>query len=140
MTLTTQAAIAPLAAAAPASMVSTWAVPIIVALIAAGLLGYVRDGVKAWRDIKKRKTPEGRDSARVVAADESLLVVVKARDELENDNARLRLELQETRTRAAEDRAGWAAEKADMRQEIDTLSAKLRALLDEVEDLKTRHS
>lgn len=122
------------------SSVVTPITSILVALIAAGLLSYVRDAIKAIRHRRYAASPEGIASANVAAADGSLLVVVKARDELEADNARLRLELTETRARYTEDRNHWGAEKAEMRGEIDALSAKLRALLAEVEDLRTRHA
>ncbi len=113
---------------------------VVVALIAAGLLNYVRDAVKAIRARRAASTPEARDALHVTAADQSLLVVVKARDELADDNERLRTTITEERARHAEDRATWAAEKLELRQEIDDLESKLRALLDEVTSLRERHA
>lgn len=102
-----------------------------VAVVAAGGLTLAREAVKARRARQAATTP-------VAVADSSLLVVAKARDELEEDNVRLRVLIGEERTRHAEDRAVWAKEKAALRAEIDTLEAKLRMLLEEVAALRTR--
>jgi vacuolar-type H+-ATPase subunit I/STV1 len=129
-----------LAADASAGGGSSPVTEILVALIAAGLLSYVKDAVKAFRARHQARTPEGRDALHVTAADQSLVVVVKARDELEEDNRRLRETLTEDRMRYSEDRSRWDAEKRQMRDEIDSLEAKLRAMLTEVEALKSRHA
>lgn len=113
---------------------------IVVALISGGLLSYGKDAVKGYRARKDAATPEAREALAVGVADKSLLVVAKARDELEEDNARLRVTIVEERNRHAEDRAQWVAEKARLRAEIDALEGKLRALLSEVEDLRHRTS
>lgn len=113
---------------------------IAVALIAAGLLNYARDAFKAFRARKVAGTPEAREALHVATADQSLIVVARARDELVEDNVRLRLTISEERTRHAEDRAQWARDKAILRGEIDSLEAKLRGLLDEVTALRTRTS
>lgn len=111
---------------------------IVVAALGAGLLSYLRDAFKVWRNRSKAATPAGRDAIYVETADKSLLVVAKARDELGEDNARLRLSIVEERSRHAEDRAQWATEKRELRAEIDSLESKLRALLNEVSALRTR--
>lgn len=111
---------------------------IITALIAAGILTYVRDAYRAFRARRIAATPAAREALHVATADQSLLVVAKARDELVEDNTRLRVMLAEERTRSAEDRARAEREKALMRAEIDSLEAKLRGLLDEVTALRTR--
>lgn len=111
---------------------------VITALIGAGVLTYVRDAVRAIRARRTAATPEAREALHVATADQSLLVVAKARDELVEDNTRLRVTIAEERTRHAEDRAQWAREKAHLRAEIDSLEAKLRGLLDEVTALRTR--
>ena len=116
------------------------ATTVVVALIGAGVLSYLRDFAKGWRSRKEARTPEAREALAVGVADKSLLVVAKARDELEEDNARLRVTIVEERNRHAEDRAQWVAEKSRLRAEIDALEGKLRALLSEVEDLRHRTS
>lgn len=113
---------------------------ILTALITGGLLSFARDAWRAWKTRQHAHSPEGMESARVASANDSLLVVVKARDELEEDNRRLRETITEERARAAEDRAQAALEKSAMRAEIDSLEAKLRAMLTEVEALKNRHA
>lgn len=117
---------------------TTAATQIIVALIAAGLLSYIRDAIKTWRDARKANTPSARDAATVAEVDASLVVVAKARDELEEDNRRLRLTISEERARHAEDRDRWDREKRALREEIDGLEHRLRALLAEVEQLRHR--
>jgi len=111
---------------------------IVVALLGAGILTFLRDGLKALRLRRRAATPAGRDALYLETADKSLLVVAKARDELGEDNARLRLSIVEERSRHAEDRAQWARDKAVLRGEIDALEGKLRALLNEVSALRTR--
>jgi len=113
-------------------------VTITVALISAGLLQYARDAVKTWRAARDRRRPSARDAATIAEVDASLVVVAKARDELEEDNRRIRLTLSEERHAHAEDRARWEREKAGLRAEIDTLESKLRAMLVEVEQLRSR--
>lgn len=122
------------------TLISESLTPIIVALIGAGLLGFVRDGIRGFRARKAAGSPTARETLAVGVADASLLVVAKARDELEEDNARLRVSIVEERNRHAEDRAQWAREKAALRGEIDSLEAKLRGLLDEVTALRSRTS
>lgn len=106
---------------------------IVVALIGAGILNWVRDAYLARKAGKN--TPSAKNIAEV---DASLVVVAKARDELQQDNTRLRQELAEERASHNEDRDRWAYEKARLRDEIDQLEAKLRGLLREVEELRTR--
>lgn len=120
---------------------------VVVALIAAGLLNWFRDLIKDRKDRKNAATPEGRAAAHVVNVDHSLVVVAKARDELEADNARIRETLIEQRQQHAEDRERWAREKAQMREEIDVLEAKLRgageyidSLLAELVRIRDRHA
>lgn len=111
---------------------------VVVALIGAGLLSYGRDSLRAWKARRDQRLPSARDAISVREADASLLVVAKARDELEEDNRRLRVTISEERHRHAEDRATWAQEKSVLRGEIDALEAKLRALLAEVTALRTK--
>jgi molecular chaperone GrpE (heat shock protein) len=114
-------------------------VPVIVALIGAGALRYVEHIVRGLLQRRQAATPEGREAATVAAVSTSLAVVASARDELAEDNRRLRVMLSEERTRRAEDNAQHAAKEAGMRAEIDALEAKVRAVLAEFEDFRRRH-
>ncbi|MDT8915772.1 hypothetical protein [Amycolatopsis sp. PS_44_ISF1] len=113
---------------------------VLVALIAAGLLKYAVDLAKWWSARRKRKSPEGVQSANLATLDQSLAVVARARDELEADNARLRSQLAESDARHAAERATWAEEKASMKAEIHDLERRLREMLAEIENLKIRHA
>jgi vacuolar-type H+-ATPase subunit I/STV1 len=120
----------------------TWltaATNVVIALIAAGLLTFGRDLWQARKTKLLAATPEGRDAAHVMNVDQSLVVVARARDELEADNVRIRETLTEQRQQHAEDRERWAREKSLMRAEIDALETKLRALLAELERIRDRH-
>lgn len=124
------------------------ALALISALLGAGVLGYARELIK-WLVArrKNRKTPaqvEATEAAEkvhqaVIQADESLIVVARARDILYQDNAALRAERVEQDRRHALDRAEWARERAELRAELDAVDARLRAALDEVAVLRTRH-
>ncbi len=113
--------------------------PILVALIAGGLLKYTVDFFKWLRSRREARAPEAVASTRIATVDQSLAVVAKARDELEADNARLRAQMVETDARHEADRARWELRDKLRREEIEVLEAKLRALLVEVEKLKDRH-
>lgn len=112
---------------------------VIVALISFGALDWARSLVQN-RGQKKRlalatSSPEGRAHAQLEFADQSILVVAKARDELEADNDRLRATLTETRQDRANlvaehavEREAWRKEREAMRAEIDELSTRLRTV------------
>ncbi len=131
-----------------------WWVPIIVALISAGLFAWFKQIVTvAWKN-RRRATPAGRAHAArmedLALTDQSLVVVARARDELESDNARVRAERDEDARRHATERAAWDAERAQMRRDqaderaewarerqrmrdhIDDLEARMRAMLEEL--------
>ena len=107
-----------------------WFTQIAVALIAGGGLKYLLDWVK---DRKRARDASPRQ------VDASILTVSKAKDELEADNERLRRERQEDAARHASERAEWMRERAALRQEIADMENKLRSLLDEIAELRTRH-
>ena len=120
-----------------------WVVPIIVALIAAGLFGWLRDLWKNYKEKKAAALPEAVEAAAIHAAvaqaDESVLVVARARAELALDNKRLREEIAEKDLRHATERLEWRKERQELREEIDALEQKLRMALGEVQALKQRH-
>lgn len=101
-----------------------------VALIAGGTLQF---GYQVLKDRKRTRDATPRE------IDANLLTVAKAKDELEADNERLRQEREETAVRHAAERAEWAQERASLRAEIADMEMKLRSLLDELAELRTRH-
>lgn len=116
---------------------------ILAAAIGAGLLDTVVRGVQWFVKRRRMSQPEAREQAKVHAAvaeaDASLAVVARSRDELEDDNRRLREQNETERNRYEEDRAQWRAERAEMRTEIDGIETRLRSALDEVQTLKERY-
>lgn len=113
---------------------------VLVALIGAGVLRYLEAVVRWFIRRRTAATPAGQRAAVLVEADQTVTVVAHARDELAEDNRRLREQIVEERTRHSEDRAQWAAEKATMRGEIDALETRARELLTELIELKRRHA
>lgn len=113
---------------------------VLIALIAAGLLKYAVDLIRWVNARRLAKTPDGRQAMTIATVDQSLTVVARARDELQEDNARLRETLTSERARYDQERIRWEAREKSMRAEIDALEQKLRDLLSEVENLKIRHN
>jgi hypothetical protein len=113
---------------------------VLVALIGAGVLRYLEAVVRWFVRRRAAATPAGQRAAALTEADQTVTVVAHARDELAEDNRRLREQIVEERARHAEDRAQWTAEKAAMRGEIDALETKAREMLAELIELKRRHA
>lgn len=113
---------------------------VLVALIGAGVLRYL-EAVARWV-IRRRAaaTPAGQRATVLEEADQTVTVVAHARDELAEDNRRLRALIGEMRVQHSEDRAQWSAERATMRAEIDSLETRARELLTELIELKRRHA
>lgn len=103
--------------------------------------GGARYAFATYREIRARKDAKPTPSlAHLAEVDANILTVVKARDELAEDNLRIRAILGEER---AENRlvvTDLRRENAQLRADIAALEAKLRALLEELADLKARHS
>lgn len=123
---------------------SPW-VAVFLAIISGGGLKYLYDSLKDWRNA----TPVEIRKQSVV--DASIVTVSRARDELEDDNARIRKERDENAARFDSDRKAWDAERAQYRAEIDALRDQLLKereestrrydrLLDRLADLSARHS
>lgn len=120
------------------------------ALIGAGGLGYITDWLKQRR--LNNATPKSvRDTISANAAvDSSLAVVTKARDELGEDNERLRGLLETERENAevlrrtlyrereqhARERHDWEARESRHLARIDALEQRVTELLDEVHRLR----
>lgn len=93
---------------------------VVTALGSGGTVGLIAWGRERWRTQQPH-----------VVEQASLAVVAAARDELAEDNARLREQLQEERRRQDDERAGWSAERTRLITEIDSLWSQ-------VEDLRRR--
>ncbi len=118
-------------------------------LLSAGLAGFFRGQWKAWLVRRRVRAEDVADRRHMTEIDGSLLTVVRARDELEDDNRRLREQLAEERQRRVEDEARHQRERDEqearhererdaLRAEVDRLEEKLRECLAEVQDLKQR--
>lgn len=125
-------------------------VTIVSLLLGGGGLKYAYDAFRDWQ----RRPP--RELRQVGIVDANIATVVRARDELEEDNARLRQTLDEERKQRAEDesrhavdRARWlfdqeryradiARLEAQIRTERDDAAARYDALLETVHNLQLR--
>lgn len=104
------------------------------------------------RDIRNQIRNQPDKSQRHVATlDASLVTVARARDELEEDNSRLRAILAEERSRWDSERTTWNTERSSLRAEIEELKAQIRrereesdrrydVLLRRLSDLSARHA
>jgi chromosome segregation ATPase len=118
--------------------------PIIVALIGgSGVLGYVVSLVKQGRLLVRKGEASEQRLARIDETDRSLLVVAKARDELAEDNARLRAERAECdererllRLQIDRERAEHEAERQRWRERLLDLERKLAQMQGEIRRLK----
>jgi septal ring factor EnvC (AmiA/AmiB activator) len=74
----------------------------------------------AWKSWKNTSPREFR------TADASIATVSRARDQLEDDNTRIRAERDEDRIRFAAERAEWASERLALRADIARLETQIR--------------
>lgn len=119
------------------------AVTIIVALIGAGVLTFLRDGIRAVRrrwsessaDALERKAAE----ADLDAADKSSIRLIRENTALAARNEQLYAELTRSDARHSSEREDWQRERALMRAEMDDMERRLRDMLDELVELRTRH-
>jgi hypothetical protein len=120
-----------------------WFPTLLAALLGAGLLDLMAKGVRWIIGRNHASKPEVVEQAKVhaavVEADASLIVVAKARDELADDNQRLRDQNVTERARYDRDREEWRKERAELKRDIERMETKLRQALGEVHDLKVRH-
>jgi DNA polymerase sigma len=96
-------------------------------ILTSGTAKVLFDAAKDWRN------RVGKDQRHVATIDASIVTVAKARDELAEDNARLRATLAEERAYHEADRKRWEGEKANFRSEIAELQAQIRRERDEAE-------
>jgi hypothetical protein len=122
----------------------------ILALLSSGGAKLIYDASKQWRTAPSRAVR----SQGIV--DANIATVARARDELEEDNARLRMILGEERKQRAEverlhteERARWLADQRRLRADVNRLEMRLRseqaeaaarydALLEQVHQLRLR--
>ncbi len=122
----------------------------ILALLSGGGAKFIYDAIRQWRS----GPPRVARSQRVV--DANIATVARARDELEEDNARLRVMLTESNAQRieserlhTEERARWLFDQERLRADVARLEARLRteqaeaaarydALLDQVHQLRLR--
>lgn len=119
----------------------------LVALLSSGwAVSFYRD----WRRRREGRDPLARESLHIAGVDRSVVVMERAMGQLEDDNARLRqereqsdqrhaAERQRSDQRHAAERAEWFTERGRLREEIDQLESKLRRILEELSELKARH-
>lgn len=128
----------------PPSGSNAW-IFLISALLTGGGAKFLYDMVK---DIRNRPTKE---QQHVSTIDASIVTIARARDELAEDNSRLRSMIGEERSRWDSERSAWAAERLSLRSEIASLEALIRrereesaarydALLQRLSDLSARHA
>lgn len=104
----------------------TWGA-IIVALLGGGFFQFA---YATWKDFRDRPA---KPPAEVARFDQNLSAVIRSRDELEEDNRRIRATLGDVRTQANEDRMRyeqernvWFEERERLRQEITELEKRIR--------------
>lgn len=118
---------------------------LISAILTGGGGKFLYDSFRDWRN------QPGPDARRVATIDASIITVARARDELEEDNARLRAMIGEERARWDLDRAAWTAERLSLRAEIEELRAQIwrereesreryDSLLARLSELSARHA
>lgn len=104
----------------------------LITLLSGGSGKFVYDAVKQWRNAPPRALRNQ------TVVDANIATVARARDELEEDNARLRKTLAEERKQRNEDEARhaverlrWEADQERLRAEMARLEIQIRAERDE---------
>jgi septal ring factor EnvC (AmiA/AmiB activator) len=104
----------------------TVASPILSTLLSGATLAFLASVVQAlWRRWRKGSAA-GQRSAHISEVDQSFVVVAKARDELEEDNARLRADIRECEARERLLREEMERERRAYRAELEQLMRRLR--------------
>lgn len=92
-----------------------------IALISGGGVKYAYDALKDWRNAPPRELRS------VGVVDANIATIARARDELIEDNARLRTEITEMEARHATERARWLFDQERLRADVNRLEAQIRA-------------
>lgn len=129
-------------------------VTIVVALIGAGALSFLRDGIKAlrhrWNESSAEALERKADEHEMDNADKSSIRLIRENTALASRNEQLYAELARSDQRHAAERDAWLAERstlraeaeareAALRAELDDMERRLRDMLDELVELRTRH-
>jgi cytochrome c556 len=106
--------------------------------MAGGGIKYLYEAYKEWR----RKVPK--EITQNSFVDASIATIARARDELAEDNARLRVVLAEERAQFTAERIRYLADinrlEAQIRAERDDFARRYESLLEQVRSLKQRPS
>ncbi len=118
-------------------------VTIIVALIAAGALTFLKEAIAAVRRRWSESAADALERKQVEAemdnADKSSIRLIRENTALATRNEQLYAELTRSDARHTEERMAWYEERATMRREMDDMERRLRDMLDELVELRTRH-
>jgi chromosome segregation ATPase len=113
-------------------------------LVSGGLFGYIRDWVKQRRITKETPQTVREQISVNSATDSSLSIVARARDELAEDNDRLRAELADERENLKvlrstiyREREDWSKREARYLARIDHLETSVNSLREEIHNLRT---
>jgi len=93
---------------------------VILFLLSSGSAKFIYDTYKDWRSQPSRAVRESTD------IDASIITVARARDELAEDNARLRQELVDQDDRHSRERNRWLADQERFRAQIRELEGQIR--------------
>jgi len=116
---------------------------IVVAIIAAGIGGFLKTAISSIWKRYKSTAPERLEQQRkhdaVQIANDSVLVASNSNKMLEADVARLRKEITEINLRHDKERNDWDQKEQMYKQELDEMETKWRAALDQLIEFKTRN-
>lgn len=116
-----------------------WAVPIVVAIIGAGGLDFIRSMIRARREEAQKETPEGRKATHLGLADKSLLILERTNTALSRDLDAERRAHAKTADRYEKALAAERARNDELRRELRQVEEQLRQALAQVDAIKTRH-
>jgi len=118
-------------------------VPIVTALLGAGVFNYLREAWKLLQARRENSTEQAIEKRRihdaVAAANDSVVVAVTSNKMLQEDNARLRREIAEKDVRHDQERAAWEVRERELKAELDAIEEKWRRALDELVAFKMRN-
>lgn len=129
-------------------------VTIIVALITAGALSFLRDTVRGirrrWAESTADALERKNDEHEMDSADKSSIRLIRENTALAARNEQLYAELTKNDERHSAERQAWRdrevalraeseAREAALRAELDDMERRLRDMLDELVELRTRH-